>query len=91
MTFALFLALAGWCWLAGGPAFLRWPALLLVVVVSSGHPVAAVIAEQGDPWAARLLPILLFLAALRLLLRQRKSRPRRSFARRLLPFGRDAN
>lgn len=57
MISVLLLVLAFWCWFHQGPRFLRWPVLLVIVLISSGHPLGAEIHQWMLPF---LGPLLLF-------------------------------
>ena len=53
------IALACWCWFGRGPCFLRWPALVLVVFFTSGHPLAGAFGPALENIGMALLPLLL--------------------------------
>lgn len=46
MLLLLCIFLAIWCWLGRGPYFLRWPAILMVVLLTSGHPLISVVDSE---------------------------------------------
>ena len=58
LAIPLSIALACWCWFGRGPHFLRWPALLMVVVFTSGHPLAVMLGPQIEQLAPPLLALL---------------------------------
>jgi len=57
--FLLLLALAGWCWFGYGPRFLRWPALVLLALVTSRHALGESLAHSLDALAGAALPIVI--------------------------------
>jgi hypothetical protein len=57
--FLMLLALAGWCWFGYGPRFLRWPVLVLLVLVTSRHALGESLAHSLDALAGSVLPILI--------------------------------
>lgn len=69
MLITLFIALACWCWLGRGPYFLRWPSVILILVITSGHPLANVFGPGLEEIAAPLLPILIAIFGLFLIFR----------------------
>lgn len=69
MITILFLFVAFWCWFGRGPYLLRWPALLGVVVLTSGHPLAAMLGEDLAPLAGPLLTLLFAILGLTIIFR----------------------
>ena len=65
----LCIAVACWCWFGNGPYFLRWPAVLMVVVLTSGHPLAAMLGPEMEQLAAPLLTLLFMIFGLSIILR----------------------
>lgn len=65
----LVIAFSVWCWLGRGPYFLRWPLLLLTVLMTSGHAVGGVINEFASAIASPVLTILLILFGISVMLR----------------------
>lgn len=69
MLTVLFLFIALWCWFGRGPYLLRWPALLGVVAMTSGHPLAAMLGKDLEPLAAPLLTLFFMILGLSIMLR----------------------
>lgn len=69
MLTLLFLALACWCWLGQGPYFLRWPAVVIVVILTSGHPLAGMAGEDFEQLVWPLLTLFFALLGLWIIIR----------------------
>jgi len=69
MLLLICIFLAIWCWLGRGPYFLRWPALLGIVALTSGHPLAAMLGEDLEPLAEPLLTLFFVILGLLLIFR----------------------
>jgi hypothetical protein len=69
MITILFLLVALWCWFGRGPYLLRWPALLGVVALTSGHPLAALLGEDLEPLAQPLLALFFAILGLTIIFR----------------------
>lgn len=53
----LFLLVALWCWFGRGPYFLRWPAVVLIILFTSGHPLGGMLGGMLDGFAEPLLTL----------------------------------
>lgn len=51
----LLISLACWCWFGAGPFFLRWPLVVLLVLLTSGHQMGAVVGSYLEVLAEPLL------------------------------------
>ena len=69
LAIILFLALACWCWFGQGPYFLRWPAVVIVVALTSGHPLAQVLGKDFEQLIWPLLALFLALLGLWIIIR----------------------
>ncbi|MEM6915003.1 MAG: hypothetical protein AAF491_00450 [Verrucomicrobiota bacterium] len=76
--FLCLIGLAVWCWLYEGPRFLRWPVIVLLVLMTSGHQLGESVAASADALAAILLPFLLLIVGLLVMLRGGRRRRTRS-------------
>lgn len=68
LAILLFIALACWCWRGTGPYFLRWPLVVIVVALTSGHPVIAFFGEGFEALAGPLLTLLIMMLGLWIML-----------------------
>ena len=69
LSILLLLALSCWCWFGHGPYFLRWPALLVAVLLTSGHPVGGPLGLFLEAIAPAILTLVIALAGLLIILR----------------------
>lgn len=82
LTLLFLIALACWCWLGSGPYFLRWPAIVLLVLLSSGHSAGSAVAAHLDVLAGPLLTLGIMLFGLWIIIRGAlgwRHRPRRYY------------
>lgn len=73
----IFGFIAIWCWFGTGPLFLRWPAVVVVVALTSGHPLASVFGEGSEELIWPLLNLLIALFGLWIVVRGVFGGPRR--------------
>jgi hypothetical protein len=69
MITVFFFLIALWSWFGRGPYFLRWPAVLAVIVFTSGHPLAALLGKDLEPLAGPLLTLFFMILGLTIMLR----------------------
>ena len=76
---ALFLLFAGafWCWIGSGPLCLRWPLIVLIVLMTSGHSLGALISCYLGALSGPILVLLITLAGIRIMIFGFGRRPRR--------------
>lgn len=65
----LLASLAIWCWIFEGPRMLRWPLVVLIVLITSGHQLGSEVASGANTLAATLLPFLLVIVGILVMLR----------------------
>jgi hypothetical protein len=53
----LLIALACWCWLGTGPLLFRWPLVVLLVLLTSGHQMGAVVGSYLETFAEPILTL----------------------------------
>jgi len=73
----LLIGMACWCWLGRGPLFLRWPLVVLIVLMTSGHALGGVVAELVGALAGPILLFAIVIAGFLVMLRGVGWRPRR--------------
>lgn len=83
----LVIGLACWCWLGRGPFFLRWPLVVVIVLMTSGHQFGGVIGSFVDALAPPVLTLVIVLAGIMIMLRGvrgggGRSGPRHDYHRR---------
>ena len=69
LSILLLLALSCWCWFGNGPWCLRWPALLLAVLLTSGHPLGGPVGQVLEALAPTILALIFAIAGLLIILR----------------------
>jgi hypothetical protein len=69
LTLLLIIALAAWCWFGSGPLFLRWPSVVVLVLLTSGHTEGAAIGGCLDKIAAPILVSVIMAIGLAMMLR----------------------
>lgn len=69
ITFLLLIALACWCWFGYGPRFLRWPAVALLILLSSGHPLGGELSRALEPITLSLLPLAIIFVGIWIMIR----------------------
>ena len=65
----LVIGLACWCWFSSGPLFLRWPLVVLIVLMTSGHWLGGVVGAYVGALAGPILLLLIVFAGLMIMLR----------------------
>ena len=75
----LLLGMAFWCWFSSGPYFLRWPLVVLIVLITSGHSLGGVVANVIAPLAGPILTLLIMFAGLMIMIRGFGGRSRRRY------------
>jgi hypothetical protein len=65
----LIIALACWCWLGRGPRCCRWPLVVLLALLTSGHQAGAVVGSHLEMLAGSLLTLGLVLLGLWIMVR----------------------
>jgi hypothetical protein len=58
------VALAYWCWFKRGPFWLRWPSVVILILVTSGNSLGAVLGQMLSPFAGPALILLIIGIAL---------------------------
>jgi hypothetical protein len=69
ITFFLLIVLACWSWFGYGPRFLRWPAVVLLILMSSGHPLGRELSGAVEPITLSLLPLAIVLLGIWIMVR----------------------
>ena len=69
MLTVLFILVALWCWFGRGPYFLRWPAVLLTILLTSGHPLGGILGGMFDGLAEPLLVLFFLILGFSMMLR----------------------
>lgn len=77
----LLIGVACWCWFGRGPLFLRWPFVVLIVLVTSGHWLGGIVGVYASALAGPVLLFLVVIAGFMLMLRGFGWRPRRHYPR----------
>jgi len=72
----LLIGLAYWCWLSRGPRFLRWPLVILIVMITSGHQLGGIVSAYAGALAGPILLLLIVSAGLMIMIRGLGWRPR---------------
>ncbi|HPA16167.1 MAG TPA: hypothetical protein PLU30_00370 [Verrucomicrobiae bacterium] len=57
MILLLLILLGCWCWFGAGPLCLRWPVIVLLVLLTSDHWASPAVAAQLDALAGPLLTL----------------------------------
>jgi len=65
----LFIGLAWWCWLSSGPRFLRWPLVVLIVLITSGHQLGGIVSAYAGALTGPALLLLVMFAGIMIILR----------------------
>ena len=65
----LLIGLACWCWFSSGPLFLRWPLVVLIILMTSGHWAGSIIGAYVNALAAPVLTLLIVFAGLMIMIR----------------------
>lgn len=73
----LIIALACWSWFGNGPRFLRWPSIVVLLLMTSGHPIGGIVGAYVGAFAAPVLTLLIMLCGIMIILRGSGWRPRR--------------
>jgi hypothetical protein len=69
LALLLIIALACWCWFGSGPVFLRWPAVIVLVLLTSGHTAGAAFGNYVDGLAGPILVLAIMAIGLSMMLR----------------------
>ena len=75
----LLIGVAFWCWFSSGPLFLRWPLVVLIVLMTSGHWLGGIIGAYAGALAGPVLLFLIMIAGFMVMLRGFGWRPRRQY------------
>jgi len=75
----LLIGMALWCWFSFGPLFLRWPLVVLIVLMTSGHRLGGVIGAYAGALAGPVLLFMIVIAGIMIIIRGFVWRPRRRF------------
>jgi hypothetical protein len=75
----LIIALAAWCWLGSGPLFLRWPSVVVLVLLTSGHTAGTAISGYLDKIAGPVLVLVIMAIGLSMMLRPHMRRRYRDY------------
>lgn len=73
----LIIALACWSLFGNGPRFLRWPSIIVLLLMTSGHPIGGIVGAYVGAFAAPVLTLLIMLCGIMIILRGSGWRPRR--------------
>ena len=65
----LTVALSLWCWLGGGPALLRWPLVIFLILLTSGHPFGGLVSSGLEELAGPILLLLIVAVGFSMILR----------------------
>jgi len=77
----LLIGMAFWCWFSSGPLFLRWPLVVLIVLVTSGHWLGGIVTAYAAVFAGPILTLLIIFAGLMIMIRGIGCRPRNRYYR----------
>lgn len=69
LALLLFIGLAWWCWLSSGPRFLRWPLVVLIVLITSGHQLGGIVSAYAGAFVGPVLLLLIVFAGIMIILR----------------------
>lgn len=75
----LLIGMALWCWFSSGPLFLRWPLVVLIVLMTSGHWLGGIVGAYAGALAGPVLLFLIVIAGFMVVLRGLGWRPRRPY------------
>ena len=90
MPLLVTVALSLWCWLGRGPYFLRWPLVVILVMITSGHSLGRIVSYEMESLMGLILPLLIMLGAGAMIFRGFRPRYRDSRGARMENyFGRD--
>lgn len=67
------------CWLGWGPRFLRWPLVVVFVLMTSGHWAGSIVGAYVEVLAEPVLTLLIVMAGLLIMLRGLGFKPRRPY------------
>lgn len=79
MGLLILIALACWCWFGHGPRFPRWPLVVLIILITSGHWLGGIAAVYLGMFAGPLLTLFFVWLGLWLMVRGLGWRPRRRY------------
>jgi hypothetical protein len=65
----LLIALACWCWIGFGPRFLRWPCIVVILLMTSGHQLGGMVAAYVEAFSEPALTLLIMFIGLMIILR----------------------
>jgi len=65
----LLIGAAFWCWFRSGPLFLRWPLVVLIILMTSGHWLGGIVGAYVGTLAGPILVILIMFAGLMIMVR----------------------
>ena len=77
LGFLLVVGLALWSWLGNGPRFLRWPLVIVFLLMTFGREYGGIASAQLDALAAPVLTLAIMVAGFLIILRGFGWRPRR--------------
>lgn len=83
MALLILVSVAIWSWLGRGPIFFRWPALVGLTLLTSGHPLGIALARVLDGMAEPLLALFFVFLGISIILKpifggsRRRYTPRR--------------
>lgn len=81
LSLVLIALLVCWCWFGMGPPFMRWPAVVLLLLLLSNNSIGRFVAEHAEALAGPLLTLLIMLGGLMLIFRGVGWRPRPRYYR----------
>lgn len=77
----LMIGFACWCWIGRGPLVFRWPLIVLIVLMTSGHWLGEIIGAYVSAFAGPLLLFVIVMAGFMVMLRGIGWRPQRHYHR----------
>lgn len=69
ISFILVLVIAFWSWFGYGPRLLRWPSVVVLILLTSGHPLGQNLAGVLDSTTVVLLPLAVALLGIWIMVR----------------------
>jgi hypothetical protein len=76
LGFLLVVGLAFWSWLGNGPRFLRWPLVLVFLLMIYGREYGGLVSDHMDALAAPVLTLVIMIVGFLITLRGFGWRPR---------------
>ena len=77
LSLLLVFGLACWCWFGRGPRFLRWPLVVIFLLIQSGNPIGNVVSAWIGALSGPLLQLLIVVIGIMIMFRGLGWRSRR--------------